>query len=230
MGWALCGAVALATGTAYATGSASTSGSSTDSAHGAATALLGAPAQPEFPLYPGAVTTFTLPIGFDGLSGQVAHDTDVFTVVIPADDPRTGSPYPGGTMFSINAYVTNQPDLIAGAGGHTPWTTLQLQWSVAPCPGGAFADETAPSPTFAHPVDQAVMAVTAGTVHVALSGLDPGTTYCAGVKQASPDATDPAGTDIARPYATDADAQAADPAWTTAVPVAPLLTAQLQLT
>jgi len=230
IGWALCAAVAVATGTAYASNFSSSSGTGTDSAHGVATPLVGAPAEPEFPLYPGAISTFGLPITFDGLSGQVAHDTDVFTATVPADDPRTGSPYPGGTVFSVNVYVTNEPDLVNGAGGPTPWATLQLQWSVAACPGGVFADETAPSPTFASPLGQALMAVTGATVHVALGGLAPGATYCVGVKQAYPDANDPAGTDIARPYATDADAQAADPAWTSAVPVDPQLTAQLQQT
>jgi len=229
--WAVAGMAVLATGTAYATGAiGSSSSTTTDPAHGAATPLFGDPAAAEFGLYPANITTLGLPIGWDGLTGQVAHDTDVFTVTVPAADPRTGSAYPGGTTFSLNVYVTNQPDLLSGAGGHTPWTTLQLQWSLAPCPGGVFQDETSASPTFASPTAQAVMPVTTGTIHVALSGMSPGSVYCAGVKQAYPDANDPAGTDLARPYATDADAEAADPAWTSAVPVGPQLTAQLQRT
>ena len=169
-------------------------------------------------------------VGFDALWGQIAHDTRVFTVAIPADDARTGNPYPGGTTFAVNVFATNQSDLVAGAGGHTPWTTLALDWSIAPCPGGVFADETAPTPTFATPVAQAVMDVTGGTIHVALTGLAPGTVYCAGIAQAYPDANNPAGTDIARPYATDADASATNPAWTSAVPVSPLFTALIQRT
>jgi hypothetical protein len=152
----------------------------------------------------------------------------VFGVSIPADDARTGQPYPAGTSFAVNVFSTNQPDVVNGAGGHTPWTTLAVQWTVAPCPGGAFADETAPNPTFATPTAQAVMAVTGGTIQVALTGLAPDTVYCVGVKQASPDANDPAGTYLARPYASDADATAANPAWTSAVRVAPLFTALVQ--
>jgi hypothetical protein len=228
IGWAVTGAVGIALGTAYAAGFASTSGTSTDSAHGEATPLFGQPPAAEFPLYPGAVTTFALPIGFDGLSGQVAHDTDVFTVRVPAADPRTGSAYPPGTTFAVNVFVTNEPALLSGGGGHTPWTTLQLQWSVAPCPGGVFFDETAPDPTFASPLNRQLMPVTAGMVHVALGSLTPGTTYCAGVARAYPDANDPSATDLARPYATESDAHAANPAWTSAIPVTPDLTAQLQ--
>ena len=52
--------------------------------------------------------------------------------------------------------------------------------------------------------------------------------YCVDAKQAYPDANDPAGTDLARSYASDADATAANPAWTSAVPVAPLFTALIQ--
>jgi hypothetical protein len=74
------------------------------------------------------------------------------------------------------------------------------------------------------------MAVTGGSIQVALTGLAPNTVYCVGVKQAYPDAHDPAGTYLARPYATDADATAANPAWTSAVPVAPLFTALIQRT
>jgi hypothetical protein len=228
--WGLAGVAALATGTAYATGVVSTSNTSADTANGAATPLFGQPAAAEAQLYPNAITTSPLTIGFDGLSGQVAHDTDVFTVTVPAVDARTGTAYPGGTTFALNVFVTNQSDLGSGAGGHTPWTTYSLQWSLAPCPGGTFSDETSAAPTFATPQSQAVMGVTAGTAHVALTGLAPGTVYCAGVKQAYPDANDPAGTDLVRPYATDADARAANPAWTSAVPVTAQLTAQLQRT
>jgi len=226
--WVVCGVIAAVVGAAYATSFATSSGSTVDPAQGAATPLFGQPPQPEQPLYPNAVASFGLPIAWDGLSGQITHDTDVFTVIVPADDPRTGAPYPGGTTFAVNVYVTNQRELLSGGGGHTPWTTLQLQWSVAPCPGGTFYDETSPAPTFASPAAQQVMSVTGGTIHVALAGLTPGATYCVGVKQAYPDANDPAGTDLVRPYATDGDAQAANPAWTSAVPVAPQLTAQLQ--
>ena len=63
---------------------------------------------------------------------------------------------------------------------------------------------------------------------VALTGLAPDTVYCVDAKQAYPDANDPAGTDLARSYASDADATAANPAWTSAVPVAPLFTALIQ--
>jgi hypothetical protein len=228
--WAAAGVAVVATGTAYATGFASTANTTADPANGAATPLFGQPPAPDPALYPNAITTFPLPIGWDGLTGQVAHDTDVFTVSVPATDARTGAAYPGGTTFALHVVVTDQPDLVGGAGGHTPWTTLQLQWSLAPCPGGAFSDETSAAPTFASPLVQALMPVTTGTIEATLTGLAPGTVYCAGVKQAYPDATDPAGTDLARPYATDADAQAANPAWTSAVPVAPQLTAQLQRT
>jgi len=228
--WALVGVAALATGTAYATGYISTSNTAADSANGAATPLFGQPAAAEAPLYPGAITTSPLTIGFDGLSGQVAHDTDVFTVTVPAVDARTGAPYPEGTTFALHIFVTNEPELTSGAGGNTPWTTYALQWSLAPCPGGTFSDETSPSPTFAAPLSQAIMAVTAGTVHALLTGLSAASVYCAGVRQAYPDANDPAGTDLARPYATDADAQAANPAWTSAVPVTARFAAQLQRT
>ena len=228
IGWAVSGALSVAVGTAYATSFASSSGTSTDSAHGAATPLFGQPPAPEAPLYPGAVTRFALPLTFNGLTGQVPHDSDVFTVIVPATDPRTGAAYPPGTSFALNIFVTNQPDLVGGAGGSTPWTTLQLQWTLAACPGGVFADETAGTPTFASPTDQQLVDVTSGGIHLALTGLLPGTTYCAGVKQAYPNANDPAGTDLARPYATDAEAHAANPAWTSAVPVTPDFTALLQ--
>jgi hypothetical protein len=226
--WLLAGAVALAAGVAYATGFVATASTAVDASHGEATPLLGQPPGPEAPLYPGAVTTTNLTIGFDGLWGQIAHDTEVFGVSIPADDARTGQPYPAGATFAVNVFATNQPDVVNGAGGHTPWSTLTLQWTVAPCPGGVFADETAPNPTFATPTAQGVMAVTGGTIHVALTGLAPATLYCVGVKQAYPDANDPAGTYLARPYAADADATAANPGWTSAVPVAPLFTALIQ--
>jgi hypothetical protein len=226
--WAVAGFAVLVTSAAFATGFVSGSSTSTDPVHGEATPLFGEPSAEEFALYPANVTTFSLPIGFDVLTGQIAHDTDVFTVTIPANDPRTGSPYAGGAQFALNVYVTNQPDLVSGAGGHTPWTTLQLQWTLAPCPGGTFYNETATTPTFSSPTDQAVMAVTSGTIHVALTGMAPGSVYCAGVMQAYPDANDPSGTDIARPYATDADANAANAAWTSAIPVTPQLTAQIQ--
>ncbi len=228
--WLLAGAVALAAGTAYAAGFVATSSTAVDPNHGEATALLGAPPNAEIPLYPNDVTTTNLTIGFDGLFGQLPHDTEVFAISIPADDARTGAPYPAGATFALNVYATNQPDLVTGAGGHTPWSTLTIQWTIAPCPGGAFADDTAPSPTFATPTAQAVMAVSGGTLHVSLTGLVPGTVYCAGVKQAYPDANDPAGTYITRPYATDAGATAANPAWTSAVPVAPLFTGLIQQT
>ena len=224
----MAGVVALGVGAAYATGFVAGPSSAADPAHGEAAPLFGDPSSPEFGLYPADVTSFPLPIGFDGLTGQIAHDTDAFTVTTPANDPRTGTAYPGGAQFALNVFVTNQPDLVSGAGGHTPWTTLQLQWTLAPCPGGTFDDETAPAPTFASPTSQVVMPVTAGTIHVALTGMGPGAVYCAGVKQAFPDANDPSGTDIARPYASDAGAQAADPAWTSAIPVTPQLTAQIQ--
>jgi hypothetical protein len=228
--WVAAGLIALGTGTAYATGFTATSGTAADTNHGEATPLFGAPALPEFPLYPNAVTTTDLTIGFDVLSGQLPHDTLVFTVAIPAIDARTGAAYPGGTTFAVNIISTNQPNLVSGSGGHTPWTTLNLQWTIAPCPGGTFSDETATTPTFASPTAQAVMAVISGTIEVSLDNLAAATTYCAGVKQAFPDANDPTGTDITRPYATDADATAANPLWTSAVPVAPLFTATIQRT
>jgi hypothetical protein len=230
LAWALAGIAALATGTAYATGFVAAPSSAVDTAHGAATPLFGSPPSGELPLYPGAVTSYGLTIGFDGLWGQIAHDTRVFTVAVPTDDPRTDAPYPPGTTFSVNVFVTNQPEVLSGGGGQTSWTTLQLQWSVASCPGGVFYDETSASPTFASPLDQAVMAVTAGTVHVALTGLSPGSVYCVGITQAYPDANDPSTTDLQRPYDSDADAHAANPSWTSDVPVPPQLTAQLQQT
>jgi hypothetical protein len=228
--WALVAVVALATGTAYASGFVGSSSTATDPNHGAATPLLGDPPDPELDLYPNAVAITEPVIAFDVLWGQLAHDTRVFTITLPANDPRTGSPYPGGTTFSIDVYATNQPDVTSGAGGHTPWTTLAIQWTIAPCPGGVFNDETAPTPTFASPTAQTVMAVTSGVIHVELPGLAPATVYCAGVKQAYPDANDVNGTYLSRPYATDAEATAANPAWTSAIPVAPLFTATIRRT
>jgi hypothetical protein len=69
------------------------------------------------------------------------------------------------------------------------------------------------------------MAVTSRTIHAAVTNLAPATVYRAGVKQAYPAANDANGTFITRPYATDADANAANAAWTSAVPVAPHFTA-----
>jgi hypothetical protein len=74
------------------------------------------------------------------------------------------------------------------------------------------------------------MAVTSGVIHVELPGLAPATVYCAGVKQAYPDANDVNGTYLSRPYATDAEASAANPAWTSSIPVAPLFTATIRRT
>jgi hypothetical protein len=227
--WAVAGAIALSCGAIYATGFAATSGTAIDPSQGEATPLLGAPAAPEFPLYPNAITTTNLAIGFNGLDGVLAHDTNVFTIHIPAIDPRTGFLYPGGTTFVLNVIATNQTDLVSGAGGHTPWSDLTLDWTIAPCPGGIFSDETAATPTFATPTEQQVMAVTSGTNQVALSGLAPETVYCAGLRQ-YPNTVSPDATSITRPYATDADATAANPAWTSATPVTPLFTALLQRT
>src|ERR1700676_458925 len=109
IGWALVAVMALAVGSAYATGFIASPSSATDADHGSATPLLGEPANPEFDLYPNNVTTTNLVIGFDALWGQLAHDTRVFTVALPASDPRTGHPYPGGTTFAVNVYATNQP-------------------------------------------------------------------------------------------------------------------------
>ncbi len=228
--WALVGTVAIATGVAYSSGVARTSSTASDTSHGESSPLFGQPPASEFPLYRDAVTTTDLTIAFDDLWGQLPHDTNVFTIAIPANDPRTGNPYPAGTTFAVNIYATNQPDIVNGAGGHTPWTNLNLQWTIAPCPGGAFFNETTANPTFAVPTVQAVMRVTSGTIHVALGSLAPGTTYCGGIKQAFPDASDSNATYILRPYATDAEANAANPAWTSAVPVAPLFTALIQRT
>ena len=228
--WVALAAAALGVGTAYATGFVTATSSAADPNHGEATPLLGAPMQPEVPLYPGAVTTTQMTIGFDALWGVIAHDTDVFVVRIPAVDARTGLAYPGGATFDLNVFSTNEPDLVNGAGGQTPWTQLSIQWTIAPCPGGVFSDETTASPTFATPMQRTVMAVTTGQLVVSLTGLAPATTYCVGVTQAAPDANNPAGTYITRPYASDADASAANPAWTSAVPVAPLFTALIQRT
>ncbi len=228
--WALSAVVAVAAGSAYATGFFATASTAVDPNHGAATPVLKTPAGPDAPFFPGAVTTTQMTIGFDALWGVIAHDTDVFVVRIPAIDARTGLAYPGGATFDLNVFSTNEPDLVNGAGGQTPWTQLSIQWSVAPCPGGVFSDETTASPTFATPMQQTVMAVTTGQLVVSLTGLVAATTYCVGVTQAAPDANNPAGTYITRPYATDADATAANPAWTSAVPVAPLFTALIQRT
>ena len=228
--WACVAVVALATGTAYATGFLSSSATAADTAHGDAAPLFGQPANPDPPLYTGDVTTVAPTIAFDGLWGQLPHDTNVFTVTVPSVDAESGSAYPGGTTFALDVYVTNQPDLSAGAGGHTPWTSLTVEWTLAPCPGGAFADEAAPTPTFSTPTSQLQMPVIPGTIVAELTGMAPGATYCAGIQQANPDANDPATTYIDRPYATDADANAANPAWTSAIPVTPNFTAQIRRT
>jgi hypothetical protein len=228
--WALAAVILIATGTAYASGFVASASTAADPNHGAATPLLGNPPTPELELYPNAVAITEPVIAFDVLWGQLAHDTMVFTLTLPANDSRTGIPYPGGTAFSIDVYATNQPDLMSGAGGHTPWTKLAIQWTLAPCPGGVFHDETSLTPTFSSPTAQAVMAVTSGVIHVELPGLAPATVYCAGVKRAYPDANDVNGTYLTRPYATDADATAANAAWSSAVPVAPIFTATIRRT
>src|ERR1700730_4122692 len=134
--WGLAAVIAVATGTAYATGFVASSSTAVDARDGMASPLFGEPPNPEFDLYPNAVTSTDLVIGFDVLWGQLAHDTKVFTVTLPANDPRTGNPYPGGTTFALNIYATNRPDVVNGAGGHTPWTNLTIQWTIAPCLGG----------------------------------------------------------------------------------------------
>ena len=125
---------------------------------------------------------------------------------------RPGSRIPATPRSTCNVFSTNQPDLVNGAGGQTPWTQVSIQWTLAPCPGGVFSDETAASPTFATPMQQVVMAMTSGQLAVSLTGMAPGTTYCVGVTQAAPDANNPAATYLSRPYATDSDANAANPA------------------
>jgi len=226
--WALVACVALATGTAFATGFFADTSTAADANHGAATPVLGTPSAQDAPLYPGAITTTQLTIGFDGLWGAIAHDTAVFVVSVPSVDAGTGLAYPGNASFNLNVFSTNEPDLVNGAGGQTPWTRVSIAWVIAPCPGGVFSDETAASPTFATPTQQVVMAVTNGQLVASLTGMAAGTTYCVGVTRAAPDANDPAGTYLVRPYATDADANAANPAWTSATPISPVFTALIQ--
>ena len=182
--WALVASVALATGTAFATGFFAGTTTSADPNQGAGTPVLGTPSDQDTPLYAGAITTTQLTIGFDGLWGVIAHDTDVFVVSIPSMDAGTGLPYPGTASFNLNVYSTNQPDLVNGAGGQTPWTQVSIQWTLAPCPGGVFYDETTASPTFATPMQQVVMATTSGQLGASLTGMAAGTTYCVGVTQA----------------------------------------------
>jgi len=226
--WTLTACAALATGTAFATGFFAGTSTAADPAHGAGTPVLGTPSDQDPPFYAGAITTTQLTIGFDGLWGVIAHDTAVFVVRVPSVDAETGLAYPGYASFDLNVFSTNQPDLVDGAGGQTPWTQVSIQWTLAPCPGGVFYDETTASPTFATPMQQVVMATTSGQLAVSLTGMAPGTTYCVGVTQAAPDANNPAGTYLSRPYATDSDANAANPAWTSATPISPLFTALIQ--
>lgn len=177
--WALFGVVGLVMGVAFATGFAQTSNTISDPSAGDATQLLGKPSAINSSQYASYVTVQSaLDVGFDGNYATIASPTVLFDIKVAADDPY-GTPYPGGARFYSDVVLTNWVGMhMDGSAPGPEWDTLEFEWDLEPCTGGAVTD------AWAAAAQTPQMHVDRVDAHVTLTGLLPGTEYCVGLNAA----------------------------------------------